>query len=168
MGHVHLVCGHFPQGRADWLENKENYYVWSVRMKSAFESSEMMGVVDGSETIPPDDSANIARHWIWKKKDNLAKAMITQCVKSNLVIKVAHAKHAKESWDPAGSDISTHVTSFQEAIRYLANAEFEIPGYIAAAILLSTLQSDPQDPASWNNHVAGVKIDKSTTTLVCH
>ena len=111
-------------------------------------------------------------------------------MKSDLVIKVAHAKHAKESWDifasefsqtgsgsimlwfrrltkqlPAGSDISAHVTSFQKAIHYLANAEFEIPGYIAAAILLSTLPSDPQDPASWNNHVAGMKINKSTTTL---
>ena len=62
-------------------------------------------------------------------------------------------------------NVSTHVTSFQEAIHYLANTEFEIPGYIAAAILLSTLPSDPQDPASWNNHVAGMKIDKSTTTL---
>ena len=116
--------------------------------------------------------------------------MITQCVKADLVIKVAHAKHAKESWDlfasefsqtgsgsimlwfrrltkqlPSGGDISAHVTSFQEAIRYLANAEFEIPGYIAAAILLSTLSSDPGDSHSWNQHVAGVKIDKSTTTL---
>jgi len=141
----------FPKAESDRLENEENYYVWSVRMKNAFESCEMMGVVDGSETIPPDDSANIAKHRIWKKKDNLAKAMITQCVKSDLVIKVAHAKRAKESWDifasefsqtgsgsimlwfrrltkqlPAGSDISAHVTSFQEAIRYLANAEFEI------------------------------------------
>ena len=135
-------------------------------MKNVFESCEMMSVVDGSETILPDDSANIAKHQIWKKKDNLTKAMITQCVKSDLVIKVAHIKHAKESWNvfasefsqtgsgsimlwfrrltkqlPTGSDISAHVTSFQEAIRYLANTEFEIPGYIAAAILLSTLPS---------------------------
>src|SRR5882724_4329012 len=180
----------FPKAESDRLENEENYYVWSVRMKNVFESCEMMGVVNGSETIPPDDSANIVKHRIWKKKDNLAKAMITQCMKSDLVIKVAHAKGAKESWDvfasefsqtgsgsimlwfrhltkqvPTGSDISAHVTSFQEAICYLANAEFKIPGYIAAAILLSTLPSDPQDPASWNNHVAGVKIDKSITTL---
>src|SRR5258705_1896030 len=121
-------------------------------MKNAFKFCEMMGVVDGSQTIPPVDAANIVQHRIWKKKDNLAKAMITQCVKSHLVIKVAHAKRAKESWDlfasefsqtgsgsimlwfrrltkqlPSGSDVSTHVTSFQEAIRYLANAEFEIP-----------------------------------------
>src|ERR1700688_1706927 len=54
---------------------------------------------------------------------------------------------------------------FQEAIRYLANAEFNIPGYIAAAILLSTLPSNPGDPHSWNQHVAGVKINKDTTTL---
>jgi hypothetical protein len=44
-------------------------------MKNVFESCEMTGVVDGSETIPPDDPAHIAKQWIWKK-DNLAKAMI--------------------------------------------------------------------------------------------
>ena len=180
----------FPKTEGDRLENEENYYVWSVRMRNAFESCEMMGVVDGSETCPPDDTTHIAKHRIWKKKDNLAKAMITQCVKADLVIKVAHAKHAKESWDmfaseysqtgsgsimlwfrrltkqlSSGGDISAHVTGFQEAIRYLANAEFEIPGYIAAAILLSTLPSDPGDPHSWNQHVAGIKIDKKSTTL---
>ena len=180
----------FPKVESDRLENEENYYVWSVRMRNAFESCEMMGVVDGSETCPPDDTTNIAKNRIWKKKDSLAKAMITQCVKADLVIKVAHVKHAKESWDvfasefsqtgsgsimlwfrrltkqlPSGGDVSAHVTSFQEAIRYLANAEFEIPGYVAAAILLSTLPSDPGDPHSWNQHVAGVKIDKSSTTL---
>jgi len=107
------------------------------------------------------------KHRIWKKKDNLAKAMITQCVKADLVIK-SPMPTRKESWDmfaseysqtgsgsimlwfrrltkqlSSGGDISAHVTGFQEAIRYLANAEFEIPGYIAAAILLSTLPSDP-------------------------
>ena len=66
---------------------------------------------------------------------------------------------------PSGGDVSTHVTGFQEAICYLANAEFNIPGYIAAAILLSTLPSDPRDPHSWNQHIIGVKIDKNTTTL---
>jgi hypothetical protein len=150
----------------------------------------MWHVVDGSEMIPSDATTNATKRQIWIKKDNLAKAMITQCIKADLVIKVAHAKHAKESWDtflsefsqtgsgsimlwfrcltkqlPSGGDVSTHVTDFQEANRYLANAEFNIPGYISAAILLSTLPSDPGDPHSWNQHVAGVKIDKNTTTL---
>jgi hypothetical protein len=150
----------------------------------------MWNIVNGSETIPSDDTTNATKHRIWIKKDNLAKAMITQCIKADLVIKVAHAKHAKESWDiflleysqtgsgsimlwfrrlnkqlPSGGNVSTHVMGYQEAIRYLANTEFNIPGYIAAAILLLTLPSNPRDPHSWNQHVAGVKIDKSTTTL---
>jgi hypothetical protein len=54
----------------------------------------MMGVIDGSETILPDDPTHIAKQQIWKKKDNLAKAMITQCVKSDLVIKVARTLHS--------------------------------------------------------------------------
>jgi len=58
-----------------------------------------------------------------------------------------------------------HVTSFQEAIHYLVNTEFNIPVYIAAAILLSALPSNPGNPHSWNQHVAGIKINKNTTTL---
>jgi hypothetical protein len=46
------------------------------------------------------------------------------------------------------------------------NTEFEIPCYIAAAILLSTLPSDPGDPHSWNQHVAGIKINKKSTTHI--
>jgi hypothetical protein len=51
----------------------------------------MWHIVDDSETIPSGNTANAAKHRIWIKKDNLAKAMITQC------IKVSHAKQAKES-----------------------------------------------------------------------
>jgi hypothetical protein len=180
----------FPKAEADRPENEQNYYVWLIQMKNVFESCEMWHVVDGTEMIPSNDSTNATKHHIWIKKDNLAKAMIMQCIKADLVIKVAHAKHAKESWGtfltefcqtgsgsimlwfrrltkqlPSGGDVSTHVTGCQEAIRYLANAKFNIPGHITAAILLSTLPSDPGDPHSWNQHVAGVKIDKNTTTL---
>jgi hypothetical protein len=45
------------------------------------------------------------------------------------------------------------------------NAEFNIPGYITAAIILSTLPSDLADSHSRNQHVTGIKIDKNTTTL---
>src|ERR1700729_1935093 len=75
----------FPQAEADRLENEQNYYVWSVRMQNAFESCEMWGVVNGSETIPPDDKDHAIQHRIWKKKDSLAKAMITQCIKADLI-----------------------------------------------------------------------------------
>src|ERR1700683_2614754 len=180
----------FFKAEADRLKNEQNYYVWSIQMKNVFETCDMWGVVNSSETIPSDDTANIVKCRIWIKKDNLAKAMITQCIKADLVIKVAHAKHAKESWDiflsefsqtgsglimlwfrrltkqlPSGGNVSTHVMGFQEAIHYLANTKFNIPGHIAAAILLSTLPSDPRDPHSWNQHVTGVKINKDTTTL---
>jgi hypothetical protein len=173
----------FPNAEADWLKNEQNYYVWSVRMQNAFELCEMWDVVNSSETIP-DDKGHSIQHWIWKKKDSLTKAMITQG------IKITHTKCAKESWDifatefsqtgsgfimlwfrqltkqlPSGGNVFLHVTSFQEAIRYLMNAEFNIPGYITAAILLSTLPSDPADPHSWNPHVAGIKINRNTTTL---
>ena len=75
-------------------------------MKNAFKTCDMWGIINGSETIPSDDTAHAAKRRIWIKKDNLAKAMITQCVKANLVIKVAHAKCAKESWDIFLSEFS--------------------------------------------------------------
>ena len=75
-------------------------------MKNAFKSCEMWHVVNGTETIPSDDSTNATKRQIWIKKDNLAKAMITQFIKADLVIKVAHTKHAKESWDTFLSEFS--------------------------------------------------------------
>jgi hypothetical protein len=96
----------FPKAKSDRLENEENYYVWSVWMWNAFKSWKMMGVVDRYKTCPPDNATNITKVRIWKKKDSLTKAMITQCVKANLVIKVAHVKHGKESLDVFASEFS--------------------------------------------------------------
>jgi hypothetical protein len=101
-----LSAAIFPKTEGDRLENEENYYVWLVRMWNTFESCKMMGVVNSSETCPPDDTINIAKHCIQKKKDNLANAMIMQCVKVDLVIKVAHPKYPKESWDMFASKYS--------------------------------------------------------------
>jgi hypothetical protein len=67
-------------------------------MQNMFESCEMWDVVNGSETLPPDNKDHTIQHQIWKKKDSLAKAMITQCIKADLVIKVTHAKCTKELW----------------------------------------------------------------------
>jgi len=64
----------------------------------------MWDVVDGAETMPTDTT--IVEYRIWKKKDNLAKAIITQCIKSDLVIKVAHAKTSTESWNMFASEYS--------------------------------------------------------------
>jgi len=63
-------------------------------------------MIDSSETCLPDDTTHIAMHHIWKKKDNLTKAMVMQCVKADLVIKVTYAKHTKESWDMFVSEYS--------------------------------------------------------------
>ena len=54
----------FPKTEGDRLKNKENYYVWSVGMRNAFESYKMMGVVDGSKTCLPDDTTHMAKHRI--------------------------------------------------------------------------------------------------------
>lgn len=161
----------FPKHDVDRLENEAGYYPWSLQMKNVFSTAEMWGVVSGTETKPGNDVFNSEAHTNWESKDDMAKALITQCIKSDLIIKVTHAglimlwfrQLTKQM--PAGSNVTAHCTNFQEAICYLANAEFEILSYIVAAILLSTLPSGPSGPQSWNNHVTGVKIEKTTTTL---
>ena len=75
-------------------------------MKNTFKSCKMWHIVDGTETIPSSDSTNATKCQIWIKKDNLTKAMITQCIKADLVIMVTHAKHTKESWDTFLSEFS--------------------------------------------------------------
>jgi len=49
----------FPKAEADQLKNKQNYYIWSIQMKNAFETCEMWGIVNSSETIPSDDITNV-------------------------------------------------------------------------------------------------------------
>lgn len=165
----------------------------SLKMKRGiilgrFEYCKMWGVVSGMETRPLPGLQLDSN--IWDNKDRLMRVILSKSVKSELVIKIAGTTSLKEAWTlleseysqtrsgslmlwfrwltrqlSPGSDISVHISSFQEAIHHLTNADFQIPSYIAVTILLSTLPSDLNDPASWNNHISGVKIDKLTTTL---
>ena len=148
----------------------------------------MWGVVSGTKTHPAP-GLQLGSD-MWDKKDRLVKVILSKSVKSELIIKIAGAMTSHEAWNlleteysqtgsgslvlwfrqltrqlSPGGDILVHVSGFQEAIRHLANANFQILSYIAAAILLSTLLSDPGDPASWNNFVSGIKIDLTNTTL---
>ena len=157
-------------------------------MKTALRSCKLWGVVCGDELKPA--AAKVSELSDWEKKDAAALALIFKCCKTDVFVKIASADTSKEAWDTfkseysqtgsgsvmlwfrrltkqfvPGSDIAAHVTSFQEATRHLANAGFIIPEPISAAILLSTLPADPKDPDSWNNHVAGVRINMQTTTL---
>ena len=51
----------FPKGDADRLENEQNCYVWSIRMKNAFEACKMWYIVNGSKTIPSDDHCRYSK-----------------------------------------------------------------------------------------------------------
>ena len=127
---------------------------------------------------------------IWDKKDQLARVILSKSAKSELVIKIAGTMTLKEAWTlleteysqtgsgslilwfrqltrqlSPGGDVLAHVSGFQEAIHHHTNADFQIPSYIITAIYLSMLPSDPNNSASWNNHVSGVKINKNVTTF---
>ena len=148
----------------------------------------MWGVVSSTETWPLM-GLQLGGD-IWDKKDQLAKVILSKSAKSELVIKIAGTMILKEAWTflkteysqtesdslilwfwqltrqlSPGGDVLAHVSGFQEAIHHLTNSDFQIPSYIATAILLSVLPSDPNNSVSWNNHASGVKFDKSFTTL---
>ena len=178
-GYIHNFC----TSNSDQLEDKKGYYFWQIWMKSGFEYCEMWGVVSGTETWPLT-GLQLGGD-IWDKKDQLARVILSKPVKSELVIKIAGAMISKEAWMPfetkysqtgsgslmlwfrqltrqlsPGGDVLAPISGFQEAIHHLANTNFQIPSYIATAILFSTLPSDPNNPASWNNYVLGVKMSQ--------
>lgn len=179
----------FPRTDTDRLVNEDNYLVWAARMKLGFKAAKLMDVVDGTDP-KPSTSGDTKEIELWEKKDFAAQAMIMGCVTNELVIKISEAKTAKDAWDSfatefgqtgsgslmlwikqlvrpmaPGDDVSEHVSAYQKAARHLTIAGFEIPEAIAAGILLSTLPSNPDDPASWNHFVSSIKIDQKLTTM---
>jgi hypothetical protein len=154
-------------------------------MLSSFDACELKAVVTGTAT-----EAAATDKPLWKKMDRSALNILMGCIASNLVVKVSDTKSSKEAWDAlatefgqsgAGSvmlwfrrlvkpydsgNLPKHITDFQEAVKQLQIASFDIPDHITSAILLCTLPSDPHDPESWYQHIQGVKIEKDKTTLV--
>lgn len=176
----------FPRNDEDRLANETGYFVWAHRMRKAYSYCGLLDIVNGSLAEPTDSTT----HKIWSKMDAAASALLTGCIKAELVVKIAHLATTNAAWDllaaefnqigsgsiiywfrrltkhmTSGSDVSAHINEFQEAIRYLANADLIVPEWFSAAVLLSTLPCDPKDPDSWDYFVKGVRIDKKTTTL---
>jgi len=154
-------------------------------MKQALQYVGLWEIVTGTMLKP---GAGVTGDDTWIKMNAATSAMILQCIKTDLVVKIIHLTSAAEIWTlfaseysqvgsgsimywfsrltrhmSSGGDISAHITGFQEATRYLANAKFIIPESVMAAILLSTLPSDPKDPESWDYFIKGIRIDNSTT-----
>ena len=69
--------------------------------------------------------------------------------------------HLTQCFKP-NEDISAHVNGFQEAFHHLAHADFPIPEAVAAAILLSTLPSNPEDPKNWIGFIGRIQVTKTT------
>jgi len=170
--------GLFPKSDEDRLASESGYYVWSHRMKQALQYVGLWEIVTGTMLKP---GAGVTGDDTWIKMNAAASAMILQCIKTDLVVKIIHLTSAAEIWTlfaseysqvgsgsimywfsrltrhmSSGGDISAHITGFQEATRYLANAKFIIPESVMAAILLSTLPSDPKDPESWDYFIKGI------------
>lgn len=183
----HGAANYFPTDDGSRLVSEENWLAWAVMFERASSVCGFWEVVKGTEKCPELGHPGYEN---WKRKDASALAFITKCIKPDLIVKTMSVTSAHACWTSfetefsqtgsgsvmlwfrrltkpfaAGEDVAEHVKSFQQAIRYLATASFDIPGPIAAAILLSTLPSDPNDPGSWNNFISGIKIDQKTTTL---
>ncbi|KDR86118.1 hypothetical protein GALMADRAFT_132711 [Galerina marginata CBS 339.88] len=117
----HSAATYFPKSEEDRLENENNYYVWSIRMKSAYEVCDLWEVVKGIEKAPsPGSSVELEKEW--KKKNKAATALMLQCIKQELVVKVAMKESANAIWEVFSSEYGqTGIGSLMLWFRRLAS-----------------------------------------------
>ncbi|KAG2062502.1 hypothetical protein BDR04DRAFT_1165108 [Suillus decipiens] len=142
----------FPKDDNNRLVNEAGYFVWAHRMEKA--------------TLPKP-SPGAANEEVWMKMDTAASALIMQCIKGELVVKIIHMATSKAAWDLFASEYSQIGSG--SIIYWFAHLTRHMPvggDPATAAIPLSTLPSDPKDPESWDYFIKGVKIDQTTTTLL--
>ena len=75
----------------------ENYHSWKFNIKMSLIGKDLWEIVQGTETLAEDDSAEEQRKF--KKRENLALASVCLSVTTPLQIYVRSAKSAKEAWD---------------------------------------------------------------------
>ena len=75
----------------------ENYHSWKFNIKMSLIGKDLWEIVQGTETLAEDASAE--EHRKFKKRENLALASVCLSVTKPLQIYVRSAKSAKEAWD---------------------------------------------------------------------
>jgi hypothetical protein len=156
-------------------------------MLRVFKVARIEEIVLGTE-LHPGKQADADTLATWEVKDATACSWLILCVDDSLVPVLDKYNSSAEMWSylrqrfeqvgsgslmlwfrrivkpfVLGGDVRQHVQDFEDATTQLACTGFEIPSYISSAILLSTLPSEPSDPASYYQFTNGVHIDKNTT-----
>ena len=75
----------------------ENYHTWKFNMKMFLIGKDLWEIVNGSEKL--DDNASAEEKRKFKKRENLALASVCLSVSTNLQIYVRSAETGKEAWD---------------------------------------------------------------------
>ena len=75
----------------------ENYYSWKFNIKMSLIVKDLWEIVQGTETLAEDASAEEQRKF--KNRENLAIASVCSSVTTSLQIYVRSAKSTKEAWD---------------------------------------------------------------------
>ena len=75
----------------------DNYHTWKFNMKMFLIGKDLWDIVNGSEILYEDATAEEKRKF--KKRDNMALASVCLSVSSNLQIYVRSAETGKEAWD---------------------------------------------------------------------
>ena len=75
----------------------DNYHTWKFNMKMFLIGKDLWDIVNGSEILDEDATAEEKRKF--KKRDNMALASVCLSVSSNLQIYVRSAETGKEAWD---------------------------------------------------------------------
>lgn len=75
----------------------ENYHTWKFNMKMLLIGKDLWEIVNGSEVLQEDATAEEKRKF--KKRENLALASVCLSISASLQIYVRSAENEKEAWD---------------------------------------------------------------------
>ncbi|KAF9020288.1 hypothetical protein BDZ89DRAFT_1116434 [Hymenopellis radicata] len=174
----------FPTHERTALQGQENYMPWSALFETAARTIQGLDVLRGRMPRPhPEEKTFVS----WITVDGYLSSMMMQCVNPSMIVKLV-GKSAAAGWRTlrneygqrgsgslmiqfkqltrpykSGDDLETHISSFQTAIHNIATAGFDIPQLFAAAILITTLPSEPDSPETWYQFVSGFKFTRKTT-----
>ncbi|ESK88079.1 retrovirus-related pol polyprotein [Moniliophthora roreri MCA 2997] len=132
------------------LVNHDNYVYWFSLVEKSLHLTDVYDiVVDG---IPKLSGPKSTEYVNWVKKDNHAQVYLMQCIDESLVMQVGSLSSSHEIW----------LALKQECLSTLKKLDFNVPSYLEAALLLTTLSANPKNLQSWYSFIHTQLVNKKT------
>ncbi|ESK80911.1 retrovirus-related pol polyprotein [Moniliophthora roreri MCA 2997] len=149
------------------LVNHDNYVYWSSLMEKSLHLTDMYDVV--VDSIPKLSDPKSTEYANWVKKDNHAQVYLMQCIDESLIMQVGSLSSFHEIWlvlkqvgEQKGSGMLMYWMQHLECLSTLKELDFDVPSYLKAALLLTTLPADPKDSQFWYSFIHTQSVNKKT------